>query len=246
MKRKNIIPIKTSGTIILVLSIIVLLFILNWSGVWLLDYSIHTDKITTTLLSLLWTIVMAFIALYLYIKNNLDEERNYLELNLNVIAENNYLKIRTEATNSTKFDRDIAFAFLLITKTNSDLLATVNDKFQTNFEKSNDFISLKNNQLFSDNDFAFIPLPYYFSENVHVGNEKLLFEIPLQSSINESNLTFFDARFFVFRNANDLNGLHRSVSVSFALSGGLKIENIKKSLNSNFKNKNEKKTRNNY
>ena len=82
MKRKSIIPIKTSDTIILVLSIIVLLFILNWSGVWLLDYSIHTDKITTTLLSLLWTIVMAFIALYLYIKNNLDEERNYLELNL--------------------------------------------------------------------------------------------------------------------------------------------------------------------
>lgn len=233
MKRKSIIPIKTSGIIIIILSIIVLLFILNWSGVLLLDFSVHTDKITISLLSLLWTIVMAFIALYLYTKSNQDEERNFLELNLNIISENNYTKIRTEATNKTKFDREIAFAFLLITKTNSDLLETVNDKFQTNFEKSNDFISLKNNQLFSDNDFAFIPLPYFFSENIQVGNEKLIFEVPMKTSLNDNNLTFFDARFFVFRNSNDLNGLHRSVSVSFSTSCGLKIENTNKNNNLN-------------
>ncbi len=57
-----------------------------------------TGVFSVELLQLISTVIIAFVGIYLYLHRNRDEELNYLELNLNVIDENGYLKVRTEPT----------------------------------------------------------------------------------------------------------------------------------------------------
>jgi ABC-type nickel/cobalt efflux system permease component RcnA len=186
-----------------------------------------TGVFSAELLQLISTVIIAFVGIYIFLNRNRDEELNYLELNLNVIDENGYLKLRTEVTNPTQFDREIYFACLIVNRTNLSFLDILNKKINTKITDPNSIYELKGHPLKISRDFAFIPLKYFYEENVWVGNEKLIYEVPIKSKdITHDHLNFFDVRFFVFRERKDLKSYHRSVACSFGIKGNLNLDHL--------------------
>jgi hypothetical protein len=205
---------------------VVIILILFLSNILTLKLN-FTGDFSAELLHLISAVIIAFVGVYLYVYKNRDEELNYLELGLEVIHEEEYLKVRTELSNPTDFDRDVYSAFLIISKSGSPILDIVNSEFQYNFTDTNSLIGLKDKSIHLKENFAFIPLKYYFQENVRVGNEKLIYEVPIKSRRNTNNeLNFFDVRFFVFRDRKDLNTYHRSVACSFGIKGNLNLDHL--------------------
>jgi hypothetical protein len=194
---------------------------------------IAKDNLTIEVLQLIFTVIIAFVGFYVYLHKNRDEELNYLEQNLSVINEQEYLKIRTEVNNPTLFDRDIDFACLFVTKSGASFIETINKELKSNFECTNTIAELLHKETVVTRNFAFIPLPYYYSENVKVGNEKLIFEVPIATDEKNNMMNFFDVRFFVFRKSGELNPYHRSVSCSFGIDGELNLTYLKYNQNRN-------------
>ncbi len=205
---------------------LVIIIILFLSKTFSLNINV-TNNLSVELLELISTIIIAFVGIYIYLNRNRDEELNYLELNLNVIDENGYLKLRTEVTNPTRFDREIYFACLIVNRSELSFLDILNEKMDTKINDPNSIYKLNGNPLKISRDFAFIPLKYYYEENVRVGNEKLIYEVPIKSNNNtEDNLNFFDVRFFVFRGQEEINSYHRSVVCSFGIRGNLNLDHL--------------------
>lgn len=209
--------------------VLCLLIILFGLGILKLNLTYNTtsfgngEEAVIAFMQLILTVLIAIVGVYLFLFKNNEEKRNYLRLQLNVVEpeDTSYIKLRTEVINTTSQDRKIHSAFLIITCKDTNLLVEINYNMKTDFKFTNDLHRLKNNCAVYKENFAFIPLPYYTSENIWVGNEHLIFEYPFSNDKTHlrDEYRFYDARFFVFRNAKDINSLHRSVSVSFKLYG---------------------------
>lgn len=174
--------------------------------------------------TLIWQVVVGASALLLFAYNMFKEKANYLHLNIEVIERNGYGIIRTEVSNQIADHKEVNSAFILITPVGKNIIETVNSKMSASFENTNSFIQLKARNSLIRSEFAFIPLPFYTCENVHVGNEHLSFEIPFKFNQLTTTIVdkqFYDVRFFVFRNTNDVNNLHRVVACSVELSTNL-------------------------
>jgi hypothetical protein len=156
-------------------------------------------------------------ALRLYYLSIKKEKENYLKTYVSVMFNENFLTIKTELNNATDIDRKIYSSFLIITKQGSKIIKEVNSNLNENFLFTNNFSNLKFSENVLKEDFAFIQLPYYFSENVKVGNEDLSFSI---GSVDKSRITIdsqiYEVRFFVFRDPKDPNPYHRSVQTVFS------------------------------
>ncbi len=190
-------------------------------------FNVDSSALNIELLHLISIVVIGFVGVYVYVNKNTEEELNHLELNLNIIHESAYLKIRTEAYNPTIYDRQIKFSFIVINRFGESYLDKLNEEVELNIESPNDLIKLvKSNQILK-RDFAFIPLPYYNEENFQVGNEKLIYEVPIFYDNNRiDDPTFYEVRFFIFRKSDDPNPLHRIVSCSFGINGNLNLNHL--------------------
>ena len=167
------------------------------------------------------SILLSIVAVILYLRKDKDNAHDYLIQEIEVFNLVDYQKIRTSVHNMTPFDRTIDAAFLIITKQGTDIISEINNNLKTDFEHTNSLIELKNVNTQIKIDFAFIQLHYYSKENIHVGNEKLTFEIALdhhqEYNKDDSGLNFYDVRFFVFRPKTDTNVYHRNVSAVFGI-----------------------------
>lgn len=155
-------------------------------------------------------------ALRLYCLSIEKDKENYLKTYVSVRINENFLSIKTELINVTDIDRKIYAAFLIITKQGSKIIEEVNSNLNQSFKLTNDFSNLKFSENVLKEGFAFIQLPYYFSENIKVGNEHLSYSIGLVNKIrNNIDSQIFEVRFFVFRDPKDSNPYHRSVQTIF-------------------------------
>jgi hypothetical protein len=191
----------------------------------LLYCEIKENKIVE-LYQLILSIIVSITATALFLKKNRDHAADYLIQDLEILEYSCYKKIRTTLVNPTPFDRKIDFAFLIITKEDTDILDEIKNNMNKSFCSTNKLNKLKYHGALINENFAFIPLSYYTSENIKVGNEKLIFEVGIATNfINKSGQNnsevknvskFYNVRFFVFRPETDLNSYHRSVSAVFA------------------------------
>lgn len=134
-----------------------------------------------------------------------------------VLKDDNCITIKTEVKNETNIDREIYASFLVITKQGSKIVEEVNNNLNESFNYTNNFSNLKFSENVINEEFAFIQLPYYYSENVKVGNEDLSYSIgSIFEDTNSTNSLIYEVRFFVFRNPNDTNPYHRSVQTIFS------------------------------
>ncbi len=78
------------------------------------------------LYTLIWNIIVSFVAVILYLKSNSDDNSDYLVQNIEIIENENYAKIRISLINKTPFNREVESAFLIITKEGKGLLEEIN------------------------------------------------------------------------------------------------------------------------
>ncbi|MDI9862707.1 hypothetical protein QM480_00120 [Flectobacillus sp. DC10W] len=111
-----------------------------------------------------------------------EELVGYLKVRVQVDSKDNIYSVQTEIENTSKWSRKkIENAFLIISPENSDLIETgvkiaKQLKLDYNIKSTNDFKKLTSEHpLYFDCQIGFIPLDFYYSENIAIGNEKLTY-----------------------------------------------------------------------
>jgi hypothetical protein len=202
---------------VFIISVVFILEILKYSLPFYIPFDLLTNEDRLMVMQLIFVLVGGGWALRLYYIANVQDKGNYLKTYVSIGIDGDFISIKTEVKNETSVDRKIYASFLIITKQGSDIVEEVNKNLNQSFKFTNNFSNLKFDKNKIDDDFAFIQLPYYYSENVKVGNEDLSFSLGsvFKNKINEQS-QIYEVRFFVFRNPKDTNPYHRSVQTVFS------------------------------
>lgn len=182
----------------------------------------NEEKIS--ILTMLLAIIGGFGALFQYWRNSNIERNHFVKISVSISEEPpNHLKVRTTLHNPVNTYKEIKTAFLIITRKSDDLLKTcqVNMK-QSKLNKTNQLVALAGREEVFTSHFAFIPLPYYYSENVRVGNEELSYSYIFTPEVQRQLCPgFYEIRFFVF---SQQGHYHRSVQDAFIIEGSARRE----------------------
>jgi hypothetical protein len=155
-------------------------------------------------------------ALFIYTKNSNRERGNFLKIYVSTTLKDSFLSINTRVKNKTDDDKKIHAAFLIITKQSLDIVNEVNKHLNQSFKNTNSFLNLSSHKTLIKEDFAFIQLPYYYSENIKVGNEDLSYSLgTIQQRLPGNRKKIYEVRFFVYRDPKDVNPYHRIVQTCF-------------------------------
>ena len=150
-----------------------------------------------------------------------DSFRSYLRVAVecsNYNEEN--IKIRCAIDNGGFRHKTIDNAFILISSDNKDLIEVGKDIAnylsipQNEINYSNDFIYFETEKpIFSEKkDFCLIPLPFFYSEQVHIADEELSFSFFLEKDKLKRNQSY-SIRFFIYNKKR----LHRSTQDSIII-----------------------------
>lgn len=172
---------------------------------------LETFKIVGSLLGILafgWK-VWDFFATYLHIGLTVD------------VDDGRTISAKTIVDNKGSRSKKIDNALLLIGPESESPIETFNQLFKSigNERKvisTNEIAETKLEEQCSDNNGrAIIPLSFYYSENVSVGDEQLSYRAPINSDGIEAGKTY-SVRFFVYGEGR----LHRSTHDSFSIQIG--------------------------
>lgn len=217
MKRTNYLLTLFS---ILIIVIGILIFFTCWTN--------ETKSLITQYSGVLVTgfgFIIAIYQLRLSTKQYLDDikkkEKDYLDLSIETKYLNDFYSLRTQVINKSREDKDIDYSFILISKQEDDILEkiqSIDDFLKLNEEIgcSNDFIKLKDKiekPLIIDNSVCIIPLEFYFSENIRIGNENPSYTFSFHKDDIKLNEGIYSVRFYIFPK----NGYHRSTVDSLIL-----------------------------
>ncbi|MCX6146910.1 MAG: hypothetical protein NTW25_06615 [Candidatus Kapabacteria bacterium] len=139
------------------------------------------------------------------------ELKGYVRTSVKVIQNDNPIQIFTEIENSSrKFKRVIDNAFVIVSPELEDILVVgqkINNvlKISNTICKTNDFENFKLSEpTYIDNCIVIIPLQFYFSENIQIGDETLTYSCSLNRTLLEKGN--YSVRFYIFGESR----LHRS------------------------------------
>jgi len=174
----------------------------------------NEDKIS--LLTLISVVVGGSWALYQYRRNMQKAKNDFVKIS--VVAEhvNGAIHILTKIDNPVNENKHIKAAFLILSRTDDNFVQKCNDFMNyTDLKETNDLIVLADREKIFGCHFGFIPLTYYSSENVRVGNEELSYTYILANHDRAKICSGeYSVRFFVFSQ----NGhYHRCVQAAFHL-----------------------------
>jgi hypothetical protein len=167
--------------------------------------------------------------LYEFYSRRIKIKNDGLKLSASIDTIENKLFIKTTIENDVYEEKDIKMAFLIIKpKDERDYLGIFSKEYNKKIESTNDLVKLDfiNESSYAQGVF-FIPLRFYYKENIRIGNEKLSYSLYLGSSIPTESSTVYEAYFYVYRQPNCFNGYHRVVQCSFLMSE----DELKKNLN---------------
>jgi len=134
-----------------------------------------------------------------------EEFKVFLRIRVETQKENNKYTVLTEIENTSRFfNKKINNAFLIVSKEDADLIEIgekigENLNVNTEINCTNVFKEFQTDQeIYIDQEIAFIPLEFYYSENIGIGDEKLTY----RCSINNNNLKSgnYSVRFFIYGN----------------------------------------------
>lgn len=141
----------------------------------------------------------------------IEELRGYLKIKVLVKNNTSNFCIGTEIENTSRMcKKKITNAFIIISEENLNIIeAGIRIARQLNLNKdirtTNDFENLKADQpIYINQEIAFIPLDFYFSENIRFGDEKLTYSCSIDKTQLKSRN--YSVRFYIYGE----NRLHRS------------------------------------
>jgi hypothetical protein len=145
-----------------------------------------------------------------------DEFGAYLRISLKIEASaNGWVTVLTCVENRSNRAKDISYALLLVGPESESPLATAalleaTIKSGRQLQFTNDLAHLRVEGPVFVQGRGLIPLPYYFSENVAIGDETLTYRVPIPVD-GLSPGTPYSVRFFLFAEGR----LHRSTQECF-------------------------------
>jgi len=159
--------------------------------------------------------------------------RKHLHIGLSVDEgiEDGWFRISTEVQNRGEVARRVDYAMVLIGPEREDPLKTAEILLGREFECTNDFAEIEEMEAVQDasilqqEDRALIPLPFYFSENIDVGDEDLTYDVPVCANEFKHN-TPYSARFFIFSKDH----YHRSTQRMFVVPHTMSTDVARKSV----------------
>ena len=132
-----------------------------------------------------------------------EEFKVYLRLRVETTKDGEQYTVLTEIENISRFsDKGINNAFLIVSPEKSELIKDANAisdnlDIDDTINYTNDFKNLKaDHVIYLERNIVFIPLPFYYNENIAIGNEKLTYRCSIDSSQLESGN--YSVRFFLF------------------------------------------------
>ncbi len=135
------------------------------------------------------------------------------------------MSLKTTIINKSNKAKNIKNAFIIVSPEDSSVIDVANkiisfyekDKKSTKeFRYTNEFEKLKfATTAYVNNEIIYIPLSFYFSENVHIGDENLTYRTSLEKM--KLNDGIYSARFFIFHD----NRYHRSSQDLFRVKNNL-------------------------
>lgn len=187
----------------------------------------QSNEVKISTIQLIVAFFASIIALWSYISFNIKEKKlkekeqnDFVKIYVEAINNNEFIKIKTKVENPVNTSKKIKFAFLIISKSDINFLDLIETHLQKDIQSTNNLKELFGFIDFTLDKLAYIPLPYYYKENIGVGNEKLTFSHLL--NINNLEAGIYDVRFFVFSSEGHY---HRSVQDVFYLSNIIKNGN---------------------
>lgn len=156
-----------------------------------------------------------------YFEDLETKKKDYLDLNIKTKYFNEFNSIKTQVVNKSGEDKEIAYSFLLITKQEDSIILKVQEIAQylnvdLNINSTNDFIKIKNHiaePIFINNTIGVIPLEFYFSENIGIGNENPSYTYSFNNNKIKLQEGIYSVRFFIYPK----EGYHRSTVESLII-----------------------------
>jgi hypothetical protein len=153
--------------------------------------------------------------IFKYIAYKNKSLNDFVKINLDII---NNKSIVTKMENDVNVKKKISFACLIITpqsetETLIQDLNTINENLGLTQEikHTNNIIYWKKLAPISINNLAFIPLSFYYSENISISNEALSYEVDLSKTKFDAGI--YSVRFFVFSKEHPHRSTHRLISL---------------------------------
>ena len=133
-----------------------------------------------------------------------EELIGYLKIKVQVDSKDKIYSILTEIENTSKWSKKkIDNAFLIISPENTNLIDTgvkIAKQLkldEENIINTNDFEKLNGKQsVYLDSQIAFIPLDFYYSENIAIGDEKLTYRCSVDKTKLKSGN--YSVRFYIY------------------------------------------------
>jgi hypothetical protein len=147
--------------------------------------------------------------------------RDYLDLSINNQKDKEFYSIKTKVINASGEPKEIYFSFILILKQDESIIEKISSMTNSlgldiKIECTNDFYKFKgliDRPIFFENSLAFIPLYFYYDENVRIGNENPSFTYTFDNNKEQLIKGIYTSRFFIFPK----NGYHRSTADSLII-----------------------------
>ena len=163
-------------------------------------------------------IVGAFLGIIAFIWKVVDLFSSYLYIHLDLSKSGSFILAKTTVENKSLLQKKIDNAILLVGPENENPIDTYNQlvtangiEFTANY--TNDIASNHLQETICDEQGRMmIPLEYFYSENVAIGDERLSYSVPMQNDSFEVGVPY-SVRFFIW----DKKRLHRSTHDCFIL-----------------------------
>lgn len=177
-------------------------------------------------------VLIAYIKINQYLKEKDRQKNDFLDLSVVSEVSDGHVKIISKIFNQSNYDKDVDFSILLISKqmSNFDFVSYIDERMfhhLLGMKFTNDLIKLKsyfqegqiekfgNDENENNWEVMIVPIPFYYEENVRIGNENLSFSFCLPTTDFEDN-TAYSVRFFIFpKQVEGKTKYHRSTADSF-------------------------------
>lgn len=209
MKRINIL-------LIFFALILITIGLLIFATCWTFD----TKSLISQYAGVLVTGIGFILAIYQYFHSENKKQKDYLDLIVETKTDNDYYSIKTQVLNKSGEIKDIVYAFALITPQDENIVNAIQTlvtfkQWDIEIKCSNHFFKLKEEitSLLLFEKMVIIPLSFYYSENIRIGNENPCYTYSFDNKTIGLDKGIYSVRFFIYPKI----GYHRSTVDSLVI-----------------------------
>ena len=159
----------------------------------------------------IFTIIGSIVGIIAFIWKIYDAIGSYLVIDLCIEKEDKDVFAKVSVNNKSVKRKNIDNALLLIGPEDEDPIDTYNKLFDCNIIRTDEIVDIKYKPLRYHDNRAFIPLDFFYSENIAIGDEYISYRKPIETTNLKPGI--YSVRFFIVTKRR----AHRSTHSSFKI-----------------------------